>query len=142
MNTNIITITTMMPTAAAGTTMSKNIITIMTTMPIAAAGTTMSTNIITIMTMMPIAAAGTTMNTNIITITTMMPIAAAGMTIIMSMKNTNIITIMKNKNRRCSVLQRPAARQRFTAWKIWTARTAAQRLKAASMPWMACRMPC
>ena len=126
-NTNIITITTMMPIAAAGTTIIMSM---------------KNTNIIITMTMMPIAAAGTTMNTNIITITTMMPIAAAGMTIIMSMKNTNIITIMKNKNRRCSVLQRPAARQRFTAWKIWTARTAAQRLKAASMPWMACRMPC
>ena len=117
--------------------MNTNIITIMTTMPTAAAGTTMNTNIITIMTTMPIAAAGTTMSTNIITITTMMPIAAAGMSM-----NTNIITIMKNKNRRCSVLQRPAARQKFTAWKIWIARTAAQRLKAASMPWMACRMPC
>ena len=127
----------MMPTAAAGTTMNTNIITITTMMPIAAAGTTMSTNIITITTMMPTAAAGTTMSKNIITIMTTMPNAAAGMSM-----NTNIITIMKNKNRRCSVLQRPAARQKFTAWKIWIARTAAQRLKAASMPWMACRMPC
>ena len=135
MSKNIITIMTTMPIAAAGTTMNTNIITTM--MPTAAAGTTMSKNIITIMTMMPIAAAGTTMSTNIITIMTTMPTAAAGTTM-----NTNIISIMKNKNRRCSVLQRPAARQKFTAWKIWIARTAAQRLKAASMPWMACRMPC
>ena len=117
-------------------------ITITTTMTTAAADMTIimsrkSTSII-ITTTMTIAAAGMTTimsrkSMSIITIMTTMTIAAAGMTIIMS---------TKNRRNRCSAPQQPAARQKFTAWKIWTARTAAQRLKAASMPWMACRMPC